>query len=633
MSQKTGGTLLKVIVWDDSGAPPVGDWGIVLWRSFGDAATPHILSIPKLVESNADVLRKRYLAWIYELGETLIGDRKLLDFLELRPGFSYWWMTLLSEKCNYGKSPGIDDAIRMMTFDKWATTQALCGVTFASANRPLAECMRLWCEKSGVEFSWQDLPRSGGRLSLVRRLYNCLPLVLQAWGWLIRYVVNRWPLRGAGLKEWQETEGRVTFVSYLFNLTPDAVAEGRFQSPFWSQLPETLQHEGCKTNWLHLYVKDGSLPEAGKAARAIRDFNTMNRGAQVHVTLDAFLTARIVLKALRDWFRIARVASPVTKQVSAITSEGLTLWPLFVTDWRQSIVGPIAMGNSLSLNLCESAMKSLPRQRIGVYLQENQGWEFGLVQAWKALGHGQIVGCPHSTIRYWDLRYFFDPRSYSRKVSHPLPLPDKIAVNGSAAARAYLAGQYPADGLREVEALRYLYLDGFNVTSRAGSESIKRAFRLLVLGDYLSRCTQVQMRLLEHAVVSMPAGLSILVKPHPACPINPEDYPRVPMTVTTAPIGTLLSESDVVYTSEMTSAAVEAYCVGLPVISVRDPNTLNMSPLRECEGVVFVSTPVELAHALNSASSTRYAARKKHEFFTVDASLPRWKHLLLENCI
>lgn len=624
--------MFKVIVWDDSEAPPAGDWIIVLWRSFGDATTPHNLSIPKLVESNADVLRKRFLAWIYELGETSIGGRKLLDHLELRPGFSYWWMTLFSEKCNYGKSPGIDDAIRMMTFDKWATTQALGSVTLASANRPLAECMRLWCERSGVEFSWQHLPRSGVRLSLVKRLYDCLPLILQAWGWLIRYVVNRWPLRGVGLKEWRQTEGRITFVSYLFNLTPGAVTEGRYQSPFWAHLPDVLQQEGCKTNWLHLYVKDGLLPEAGKAARAIRDFNAMNWGAQVHVTLDAFLTARIVLKTLRDWFRIARVASPLTEQISAITSEGLTLWPLFVTDWRQSIVGPIAMNNSLSLNLCESAMKSLPTQRIGVYLQENQGWEFGLVQAWKALGHGQIVGCPHTTIRYWDLRYFFDPRSYNRKVSHPLPLPDKIAVNGAAAAQAYLAGRYPADGLREVEALRYLYLDGLSAVSRAGSDSTKRAFRLLVLGDYLSRSTHVQMRLLEQAVASMPAGLTILVKPHPACPIKPEDYPGVPMKVTTDAIGALLSECDVVYTSEMTSAAVEAYCVGLPVISVRDPNTLNMSPLRECKDIVFVSTPGELAHALNFASNTRCAARMKRDYFTVDINLPRWKHLLLEAC-
>ena len=48
----------------------------------------------------------------------------------------------------------------------------------------------------------------------------------------------------------------------------------------------------------------------------------------------------------------------------------------------------------------------------------------GCVQSWmrqvarraclcptKHMEHGQTVGCAHSTVRYWDLRYFFDPRT------------------------------------------------------------------------------------------------------------------------------------------------------------------------------------------------------------------------------
>jgi surface carbohydrate biosynthesis protein (TIGR04326 family) len=627
---KIGDSLSSVVVWDGQGSPPVGDWMIVLWRSFGDAATPQVSSIPKLVEANAEVLRSRFLAWIYELGETSISGRRLLDHLELRPGFSYWWMTLLSGKCNYGGSPEIDDAIRMMTFDDWAADRALGRVTLASANQPLAECMRLWCAKAGVVFTWQRLPKPAAQLSWMRRIYNSLPLALQAWAWLVRYVVIRWPLRGVGLKGWQQTEGKVTFLSYLFNLEPSAVTEGRYESRYWAHLPDTLQREGCKTNWLHLFVKDSVLPSAGKAASTIRDFNKTALGAQAHITLDAFLTVRVVLKTLRDWFKIAWACRQLPKQVSVTTSGGLALWPLLADDWRQSMVGPTAISNCLNLNLFESAMKSLPRQRIGVYLQENQGWECGVIQAWTASGHGQLVGCPHSTVRFWDLRYFFDPRSYKRQADHPMPLPNQVALNGAAAMQAYLAGGYPADELNEVEALRYLYLDEFSASPRTDSTTMKGVLRLLVFGDYLLSSTEVQMCLLKLAVPSLPAGTVITVKPHPACPIKPEDYPGVRMTVTMAPMVTLLSECDVAYTSEMTSAAVEAYCAGIPVISVRDPNTFNLSPLRGREGVSFASTPEELASALISAATTSCLTRKKQDFFTLDARLPRWKKLILE---
>ncbi len=550
--------------------------------------------------------------------------------MELRPGFSYWWMTLLAQKCNYGASPEIDDAIRMMTFDAWATGRTLESVTLASANRPLADCMRLWCAKSGVAFKWECLPGPVVRSPWTRRVYNSLPLFLQAWSWLVHYAMNRWPLRGVGLKEWRQAEGRTTFVSYFFNLTPGSAAEGRYESLYWAHLPEVLRRKGCKTNWLHLFVNDGALPEVGDAAHTIRNFNKAGEDAQVHLPLDAFLTIRVLFRAIRDWLKIAWTARSLPKKVAAVASEGVPLWPLFEADWRRSVVGPTAMGNSLSLNLFESAMKSLPKQRIGVYLQENQGWEIGLIQAWRTAGHGQLIGCPHSTVRYWDLRYYFDPRSYSRKPDHALPLPDRIAVNGGAAMKAFLSGGYPADQLTEVEALRYVYLEQFRTVSRKDSTLSKQARRLVVFGDYLPRSTHMQMRLLEQAVPFLPMGTSFMVKPHPACPIKREDYPGIPMTVTMVPIRMLLLQCDVVYTSEMTSAAVEAYCAGLPVISVRDPNTLNLSPLLGREGVVFVSTPDELAHAMNSSLNTPSSVRKDPEFFALDVDLPRWTQLLLE---
>ena len=51
-------------------------------------------------------------------------------------------------------------------------------------------------------------------------------------------------------------------------------------------------------------------------------------------------------------------------------------------------------------------MASLPRQRLGLYLCENQGWERIFIRAWRKHGHGKLIGVAHSTIGYWDMRYF-----------------------------------------------------------------------------------------------------------------------------------------------------------------------------------------------------------------------------------
>ena len=98
-------------------------------------------------------------------------------------------------------------------------------------------------------------------------------------------------------------------------------------------------------------------------------------------------------------------------------------------------------------------------------------------------------------------------------------------------------------------------------------------------------------------------------------------------------ISTLLYGCDVAYTSSVTSAAVDAYCADVPVVSVLDPNTLNLSPLRGREGVVFASTSEELASALISAASTNHVVKERQDFFTLGSNLPRWRKLLLEKTV
>ncbi len=626
----SGKSVTKVLIWDAEGSPPLGEWMTVLWRGFADGMTPNSVSIPSLIEENADNLRARYLAWVYELGETRIQGQRMVDHLELKPGINYWWMTSLVEKCNYSKSPQIDTAMRLLAFTAWAVCRDIAKITLASANQPLAKCMRTWCQRSGVPFEWQRVPKPSVPLSWVRRAYSALPIAVQAMTWLPRYLFDRWPLRGVGLGEWRQTEGRVTFVSYLLNLVPDAAKVGRYESRYWAGLPDVLQDQGRKTNWLHLYEKDTLLPTAYIAAETLRTFNKTGRGVQSHIALDAFLSVKVILKALTYWGGLAWTGKQLQDLACSSAEEKLDLWPLFVDDWRQSMIGVTALSNSLNLALFEAAIWSLPRQQVGVYLQENQGWEFGLIQLWKAAGQGRLIGTPHSTVRFWDLRYFFDPRSYRRLGAGGLPLPDQVALNGKAATDAYLVGGYPAKDLVQVEALRYLYLDEIAPRATANSSTSKKCLRLLVLCDYLATNTRSQMILLEQAAAALPAGTIITVKPHPACPINAEDYPSLRMTIAKQPIASLLAECDVAYTSAVTSAAVDAYCAGVPVISILDPNILNLSPLRGRDGVFFASTPVELREALLSAVSPSLMTAAKVDFFTCDRDLRRWRKLLNE---
>ena len=137
--------------------------------------------------------------------------------------------------------------------------------------------------------------------------------------------------------------------------------------------------------------------------------------------------------------------------------------------------------------------------------------------------------------------------------------------------------------------------------------------------------------MLLQAMPSLSVGMVITVKPHPSCPISVVDYPDLCMTVTMEPIAKLLAECDVAYTSASTSATIDAYCAGVPVVSVLDSKTLNLSPLRGFEGVLFASTPEKLAAALASVAAAPRTRDDRHKYFTLDLELPRWRKLILDS--
>lgn len=620
--------MTNVLIWDADGAPPVGDGLVVLWRAFAGSADAGVVSIPALIEANAESLRARYLAWVYELGETSIRGKRLVDHLEIRPGFSYWWMTLFAEKCNYSKSPQIDDAIRLLAFEQWADQRHLSEVALITANAALAECMGSFCGKAGISFVWQPGPAAKEGLSWAKRLYRTLPSLLQSFAWLLAYLLRRWPLRGVGLVEWHRSTGKITFFSYLFNLVPEATKCGRFESAYWGHLPDELGKDAVRTNWLHLYVESDALPSAAKAAEAIRKFNAAGQGEQIHVTLDSFLSLKLVFQAVRDGLRVWRLGQALKPSRVVSQATRIDLWPLYRAEWEQSFSGPSAMSNALNLNLLEFAAGHLPPQQAGVYLQESQAWEFALVHAWKAAGHRRLISFPHSTVRYWDLRYFFSPQNYRDGERNGLPRAEQIAVNGVVVREAYLAGGYPERDLVMVESLRYFHLLETRGADRRAAHQAGAPLRVLAMGDIVERNTERQMRLLEKAARFLPADTVYTVKPHPACAVAPADYPGIRVVVSMQPIAQLLADCDVAYSSSVTSAAVDAYCAGVPVVSMLDPTTLNLSPLRGCEGAVFASTPKELADALAACAAQPLASGKARTFFTLDAGLPRWRKLL-----
>jgi surface carbohydrate biosynthesis protein (TIGR04326 family) len=609
-------------VWDADGAPGTGAWAPVLWREFAGPSDESVYSIPRLVEERAEELRSEFLKWVAVLGETKVTGARVVDHLELRPGFSYWWMTLIVEK-SYGKSTRLFDAIRLLALDKLAKAHSPEAIILTSGDCILAEAMRRWCQNANLDFDWRKTIRGKSVSRPLARMFHLLPHPLRAAVVMARQLWHNWPLRTCGKYHESAADEAITFVDYLFHLDPAACKLNKFGSKYWTDLVDVLDGSNAPVNWLHHFVAHEAVPNASSGCKLISKFNQQAPGIQAHSFLEAGIGWTTAWNAICDYARVhvAGMRLRGAREYFRPVQSAVDFWPLFEQDWKNSLFGSVALSNCLALNLYESVLRRLPRQKMGVYLQENQGWEKALIYAWKASGHGRLVGVPHATIRYWDLRYFSAKSNYLRTGRNDLPLPDVVALNGPAAIVAYRQGAYPRKDIIEVEALRYLFL-----AKKRAVKAAEDSLCVLILGDYLSSATKQQMAWFCAAAPHLPPSARCLVKPHPNCPINAADYPGLRMEITNDSFDQLLGGCDVAYTSNITSAAVDAYYAGIPVISVLDGNALNMSPLRGTPDVTFVSSPAELSVALLQMKRIKHG--RPAAYFCLDLQLPRWRKLL-----
>ncbi|MDE2141113.1 MAG: hypothetical protein KGL74_09940 [Elusimicrobia bacterium] len=610
-----------LLVWDRDGAPPDAEGEVLYWR---DHAAPDGASIPRRVEDHADRLRAKYLAFIHDLGQSRVGGRTVVEHLSLEDGFSLWWMSQLVEKSPF-KSPGIYSSLRLLALEEVLVERKPAAVRFVGADAALARAMRRLCGNLGIGFEWSEVD-SSRRGSGVRGLARLLPFALRGAIALARRSLERSVFRGFQKPSWSPDKKAVFFCSYFAHLDSAACARGAFVSRQWGKLPEALRAEGRDTNWIHHSMSGAGGVPAVMGLDWLRRFNDDAGTLQAHAFLDCYLSWRAVARAAKNWLWLNRVAWRLRNVDEFFTPNGSAawLWPLLRDDWWTSLTGPVAAGNCVWIELFEEAMGQLPPQRKGVYLYENQGWEYAMLRSWRRHGHGEIVGYAHTTVPFWHLYYFNDPRDWDRTADRAMPRPDRVAVSGAPARKLLTDAGFPTKELVDVEALRYNGLAALVPKPARVSDKVE----ILVLGDVSPRSMERLMENLAYAIRRLPAAWRFTFKPHPLYDVPLAGRPRLERVVQTdEPLDRILGRYDFVVAGNSTSAAVDAHLAGLPVVIELDGDDFNLSPLRGRRGARFAGTAEEFLAALRDAVGVSEKADGE-QFFFLDPGLPRWRRLL-----
>ena len=284
--------MSEVLIWD-SVSPAPKNRTVILWQSFNLDEAENTFSILDLVDKNKSSIRSEFLSWSHDLGELKISNIPLKEHLEIKPNFSYWWLSLFVEKCNFSKSPEIDNAIKLIAFKHWLASSQIKSIEVKSDNKRLVKAFQTLSMMTHLSCSSRTNFTS---FFAIPKFYN-----LKAILWLFTHLYASRHLKGLGLKAWKQSKKSITIFSYLFNLDSKRLRLNEHDSNFWTSLPNSILKKGNGINWLHIYTPSKQIPNAKSAASHVNIFNQED-SREVHVFLESFLSLRIILKSISTKF-------------------------------------------------------------------------------------------------------------------------------------------------------------------------------------------------------------------------------------------------------------------------------------------------------------------------------------------
>lgn len=594
----------------------------------------HYISIPTYIERHADRLRARIIKLLTDLRSLKINGKDIVKHLEIVPGFSLWWMSLTEEKSLY-KSPQLFDCLRIIALEELLHAGNYRGLIFSGEKGVTSRSIKHICSKREIEFQLIQTKRCQNKsfFTFFKKGFRKLPHFVQGFTWLSIHTASRWKLRNATKHAHGLYSGKISIFSYFIHLNREECEKGIFSSRHWGGVVKLLNQSTGGTNWFHHYLESPEMPDKNTGLSLLKKINSKSTGQAKHLFVESFISLKVFFRVLLKFIKLNKIKIKIKNMHSAFTKNKLPIWLWYMmqNDINSSMIGRVAVQNILWLELFDSLISKLPKQHKGFYLSENQGWERALIFAWKKHGHGDLIAVAHSTLRYWDLRYFEDyKKTFSNKISAG-PMPDKLAVNGPAAFRAIKMHGYPNNRIIKVEAQRYLHLspnaDSNQLETETNTAIAGKKRRLLVLGDISEKNTNELMTLLQQCAKIVNNKYSVYVKPHPSDRTQKYDYPFLKFQITNSKLNSFINRNDFILAANSTSAALDSLLLGKKVIVHLLPGEINLSPLRGMKKIAFISNLNQLVKALDNNNGEKSVYCKN--YFWLDSSLKRWKNIIL----
>lgn len=616
----------EVIIIEGKISTPLDNSQIIFdWD--GQLGVELAISIPAYIEANDDRLRKKYLDFVNDLGFEKLSDKRLNDEYIVYKGYSLWWMSTIIEK-NLVKSPAISDCIKMLALEEMILKLTTHSIKVFSNNDALIQTITKFAKNLKIQC---QVKKTKHPKSFKKNIKRFIPNYIQGIIYLLKkFQTFKLIPKRSGL-HWHINDNQLFIFSQFVNFELPTDKNSSIYSRYWEVLPCFLNKRGIKMNFLNHFH---SSKHAINIKEGINLIDQINSNSSFHREIHQFVLAFLNCKSFINIFffftsiHFKRYHYRHLSKIFKPKNSNVFLWYLLKFDWQTSMLGTDLVEHLLFIESIENCLQKLPKQKLGLYLQENNGWERAFIKAWKKYQKAELIGVAHAAIRYWDLRYYEHASEFSSESNGPrIPLPDYIAVNGPVAEKMLLSTGYPPTNIIQVEALRYLLSQ--KVNPRKPAVRSNNQLNVLVCGDIdVASTTEMlySLKFFQNTRYETNTEFKFTFKSHPINELALSSFGLEHVEITTKKISDVINSYDVAIVTDSTTAGVEAYLAGIEVIVFSYSKRLNFSPLRNIKNVLFASNGIQLKNCLEVVlGSTMTETREL--FFWNDPELPKWNQL------
>ena len=577
-----------------------------VWDEF--TSDENIISVAELVETKAAYYRAAFLNWVDEFATTRIDNITVYEHLKLKDGLPFWWTTSLGQRFNIFEESTINDAIKSMAFVDYLKENNIAPITLElNTNKGyLNAFFRQWTADNNIPLKVKGEKKNGSK-------YKSPTIYLL---FLFRFVLYRLVLP----KTNRVKEVEIAFFDIFTHLKQGP----KFESNYWTKLVDLLREKKINVQWNHLYYRTAKRFSFLKAVKRNLAFNKHEISGSQHAIIEQTFGLVAFIKTLRRYNFIKRKGRKLLPKLhNAFLHKGksINLSPFFYDHFKESLCGQEGLKNCFYSVLIENAVNQVPVKSKGVYLQEFQPWEIALVHYWKKKKRNTLIGMPHSTHRYWDLRYFFGEKSFHYFTGDIFP--DLIAVNGDYAFERCVENGYPKSILVKVEALRYLH---HPKVPHVRKEKEKSTLNLLICCDYQLQTSKRLFALVKEAIQNVDFTAKVQVRMHPSYPIPQQFLNQYNYEISTEELVPALKKADWVITSNLSAIAVDGFYQGCNIAQLSDGLYFNLSPLRGVVDELLFNSSEELMNKLKRSKKSNLDG----DYFTIDQFLKRWELILID---